>query len=35
MLGTAQSVGCKIDGDDPHDVIDAIKDGTGPDIPEE
>mmetsp|Transcript_13118 Transcript_13118/g.28265 ORF Transcript_13118/g.28265 Transcript_13118/m.28265 type:complete len:167 (-) Transcript_13118:183-683(-) len=34
MLGTAQSVGCKIDGDDPHDVIDAIKDGTGPDIPE-
>ena len=28
MLGTAQSVGCTIDGEDPHDVIEAIKDGT-------
>jgi len=28
MLGTARSVGCKIDGDDPQDVIEAIKDGS-------
>ena len=35
MLGTAQSVGCKVDGEDPHDLIEAIKDGEGPEIPEE
>ena len=28
ILGTAQSVGCKVDGRHPHDVIDAINDGT-------
>merc|ERR1712034_191325 len=27
ILGTAQSVGCTVDGQDPHDVIDAINDG--------
>merc|ERR1712049_31884 len=27
ILGTAQSVGCTIDGMDPHDVIDQINDG--------
>nr|ABX44814.1 putative 60S ribosomal protein RPL12 [Flustra foliacea] len=27
ILGTAQSVGCTIDGQHPHDVIDAIKNG--------
>jgi large subunit ribosomal protein L12e len=35
MLGTAQSVGCQIDGEDPHDVIENIKDGSGPECPEE
>jgi len=28
ILGTAQSVGCTIDGQDPHDIIDGINDGT-------
>merc|ERR1712105_303340 len=28
VLGTAQSVGCTVDGMDPHDVIDGIDDGT-------
>lgn len=27
VLGTAQSIGCTIDGKNPHDVIDAINDG--------
>merc|ERR1711931_161897 len=27
ILGTAQSVGCTIDGEHPHDVIDQINDG--------
>ena len=27
ILGTAQSVGCTVDGEDPHDVIDAINSG--------
>ena len=35
MLGTAQSVGCKVDGEDPHDLIEQIKDGEGPEIPDE
>ena len=28
ILGTAQSVGCTVEGEDPHDVIEAIKDGS-------
>jgi len=28
ILGTAQSVGCTVDGEDPHDLIENIKDGT-------
>jgi len=28
ILGTAQSVGCTVDGMDPHDVIDGINEGT-------
>jgi len=28
VLGTAQSVGCTIDGRAPHDLIDAINDGA-------
>lgn len=28
VLGTAQSVGCTIDGKPPHDVIDEINDHT-------
>tara|TARA_B110001452_G_scaffold255355_1_gene247714 strand:+ start:1847 stop:2353 length:507 start_codon:yes stop_codon:yes gene_type:complete len=35
MLGTAQSVGCQVDGEDPHDIIDAIHEGNGPSIPDE
>merc|ERR1711912_7641 len=35
MLGTAQSVGCTIDGQDPHDIIEQIHDGEGPELPEE
>ena len=35
ILGTAQSVGCRIDGEDPHDIIEQIHDGEGPEIPEE
>merc|ERR1711967_14706 len=35
MLGTAQSVGCTIDGEDPHDIIEQIHEGTGPEIPDE
>ena len=27
MLGTAQSVGCTIEGEDPHDIIDQIHEG--------
>ena len=27
ILGTAQSVGCTIDGKPPHDIIDAINNG--------
>merc|ERR1712216_769713 len=27
ILGTAQSVGCTIEGEDPHDLIDQIHDG--------
>jgi large subunit ribosomal protein L12e len=34
ILGTAQSVGCTIDGKPPHDVIDAINAGEI-DVPEE
>jgi len=33
VLGTAQSIGCTIDGKAPHDVIDAINDGEL-DVPE-
>merc|ERR1719266_1135371 len=28
FIGTAQSVGCTVDGMDPHDVIDGINDGS-------
>merc|ERR1711974_108889 len=28
ILGTAQSVGCTVDGQAPHDVIDGINDGS-------
>lgn len=28
VLGTAQSVGCTIDGKNPHDIIDGINDGA-------
>jgi large subunit ribosomal protein L12e len=34
ILGTAQSVGCTIDGRPPHDVIDAINAGEI-DVPDE
>lgn len=34
ILGTAQSVGCTVDGQDPHDVIDGINSGDV-DCPEE
>ena len=34
ILGTAQSVGCTVDGEDPHDLIEMIKDGSK-DCPEE
>lgn len=34
VLGTAQSVGCTIDGKAPHDVIDEVNDGTV-EVPEE
>ena len=27
ILGTAQSIGCSVDGEAPHDVIDKINDG--------
>lgn len=27
ILGTAQSVGCTVDGKPPHDIIEAIDDG--------
>ena len=33
MLGTAQSVGCTVDGQDPHDIIEEIHEGEGPEIP--
>jgi large subunit ribosomal protein L12e len=35
ILGTAQSVGCQVDGEDPHDIIEQIHEGEGPEIPEE
>lgn len=28
VLGTAQSVGCTVDGQPPHDIIEQIKDGS-------
>merc|ERR1719446_827348 len=34
ILGSAQSVGCTIDGVSPHDLIDGIKDGSI-EVPEE
>merc|ERR1719488_38169 len=34
ILGTAQSVGCTVEGEDPHDIIDQIKAGDIP-TPEE
>lgn len=34
MLGTAQSIGCTIDGQPPHDIIDGINSGQI-EIPEE
>merc|ERR1711928_65479 len=34
ILGTAQSVGCTIDGEDPHDLIEQIKSGEL-EVPEE
>ena len=34
ILGTAQSVGCTVDGQPPHDVIDGINSGEV-EIPEE
>lgn len=33
ILGTAQSVGCRVEGKNPHDIIDAINDGEI-DVPE-
>ena len=27
ILGTAQSVGCTVEGEDPHSIIDRINDG--------
>jgi len=33
VLGTAQSIGCTIDGRNPHDIIDAINDGEQ-DVPD-
>ena len=33
ILGTAQSVGCKVDGQHPHDVIDKVNSGEYP-VPE-
>ena len=35
VLGTCQSVGCRVDGEDPHDIIEQIHEGEGPEIPEE
>lgn len=34
VLGTAQSVGCTIDGKAPHDVIDEVNEGSI-ELPEE
>jgi len=34
LLGTAQSIGCTVDGEDPHDLIDKIRDGDL-EVPEE
>lgn len=28
VLGTAQSIGCTVDGQQPHDIIDQINDGS-------
>lgn len=33
ISGTAQSVGCRVDGKPPHDVIDAVNEGEY-DIPD-
>ena len=33
ILGTAQSVGCRVDGKNPHDIMDAINAGEI-DVPE-
>jgi large subunit ribosomal protein L12e len=35
VLGTCQSVGCRVDGEDPHDIIEQIHEGEGPELPEE
>jgi len=35
ILGTCQSVGCRVDGEDPHDIIEQIHEGEGPELPEE
>lgn len=34
VLGTAQSIGCTVEGQNPHDVIEAIDEGTI-EVPEE
>ncbi|CAL4125558.1 unnamed protein product [Meganyctiphanes norvegica] len=34
VLGTAQSVGCTVDGQDPHDIIEGVDDGSV-EVPEE
>lgn len=34
ILGTAQSVGCTVDGQNPHDIIEGIDDGSV-EVPEE
>lgn len=34
VLGTAQSVGCTVDGKNPHDVIDEVNNGSL-EVPEE
>lgn len=33
-IGTAQSVGCTVDGEHPHDIVDLIRNGDI-EIPEE
>lgn len=34
LLGTAHSIGCTVDGEHPHDVIDKIREGEL-EVPEE